>query len=129
MVAYWGRVAWPGCRYARIRGDRPLRQIGTLPRGIDPKIFTDYLLTLGIKSRVDDRPEGWLVWIYNEDQVGRASDELQGYRASPAIRGISRRSTPQPRSVAVNRIVTRNFARTIARSPTYGPIRACTGGH
>jgi GlpG protein len=61
-----------------------LRQIGTLPRGIDPKIFADYLLTLGIKSRVDDRPEGWLVWIYNEDHVGRASDELQGYRADPS---------------------------------------------
>jgi GlpG protein len=83
VVAYCGRVAWPGSRCARIRGDRPLRQIGTLPRGIDPKIFADYLLTLGIKSRVDDRPEGWLVWIYNEDHVGRASDELQGYRAAP----------------------------------------------
>jgi GlpG protein len=61
-----------------------LRQIGTLPRAIDPKIFADYLLTLGIKARVDDRPEGWLVWIYNEDHVGRASEELEGYRAHPA---------------------------------------------
>jgi GlpG protein len=60
-----------------------LRQIGTLPRAIDPKIFADYLLTLGIKARVDDRPEGWLVWIYNEDHVGRASEELEGYRAHP----------------------------------------------
>jgi GlpG protein len=60
-----------------------LRQIGTLPKGIDPKVFADYLLTLGIKARVDDRPEGWLVWIYNEDHVARASQELDGYRSHP----------------------------------------------
>jgi GlpG protein len=60
-----------------------LRQIGTLPKGIDAKIFTDYLLTLGIKARADDRPDGWLVWIYNEDQMGRASDELRSYQAHP----------------------------------------------
>ncbi len=60
-----------------------MRQIGTLPRGIDSKVFADYLLTLGINSRVDERPEGWLLWIYNEDHVGRASQELEGYRTHP----------------------------------------------
>ena len=64
-----------------------MRQIGTLPKGTDPKIFADYLLTLGIKARVDDRPEGWLVWIYNEDQVARASEELPATGHIPPIRG------------------------------------------
>jgi GlpG protein len=56
-----------------------VRQIGTLPKGINPKVFADYLLTLGIKSRVDERPDGWHLWIYNEDHVGRAGEELKGY--------------------------------------------------
>jgi GlpG protein len=60
-----------------------LRQIGTLPKGIDPKVFTDYLLTLGMKARVDEQPEGWLFWIYNEDHTARAREELQNYVARP----------------------------------------------
>jgi len=60
-----------------------LRQIGTLPKTLDPKVFTDYLLTLGIKSRIDERPEGWCLWIYNEDHVEQARDQLQNYLSRP----------------------------------------------
>ncbi len=60
-----------------------MRQVGTLPKGIDSKVFADYLLTLGIKARVDERPEGSLLWIYSEDHVARASEELQGYLSQP----------------------------------------------
>jgi GlpG protein len=60
-----------------------VRQIGTLPKGLDPKVFADYLLGLGIKTRVDDQPEGWLLWIYNEDHFTRARDELQNYVSAP----------------------------------------------
>jgi GlpG protein len=60
-----------------------LRQVGTLPKGIDTKVFADYLLTLGIKTRVDERPEGSLLWIYSEDHVARASEELEGYLSRP----------------------------------------------
>ena len=60
-----------------------MRQIGTLPKGIDPKVFADYLLTLGIKARVDGQPDGWLVWIYHEDHVGRASEELAAFAITP----------------------------------------------
>ena len=45
-----------------------MRQIGTLPRNLDPQVFGDHLLSQGMKARIDDRPEGWQVWIYNEDQ-------------------------------------------------------------
>jgi GlpG protein len=60
-----------------------LRQVGTLPKGIDTKVFADYLLTIGIKTRVDERPEGSLLWIYSEDHIARASEELQGYLSRP----------------------------------------------
>ena len=60
-----------------------MRQIGTLPKGLDPKVFADYLLSLGIKSRVDDQLDGWQLWIYNEDHFARARDELQAYMSAP----------------------------------------------
>ncbi|MGC8640422.1 MAG: rhomboid family intramembrane serine protease [Isosphaeraceae bacterium] len=60
-----------------------MRQIGTLPRNHDPRVFGDYLLSHGIKSRFDERPEGWLVWIHNEDHVPRAAEELKAYLDRP----------------------------------------------
>jgi GlpG protein len=60
-----------------------VRQIGTLPKGLDPKIFADYLLGLGIKTRVDDHPEGSQLWVYNEDHFTQARDELQSYTSDP----------------------------------------------
>lgn len=60
-----------------------MRQIGSLPRNLDPRIFSDHLLALGIKSRIEDRPEGWVVWVYDENQLPRAGDELNAYLAAP----------------------------------------------
>jgi GlpG protein len=60
-----------------------LRQIGTVPKSLDPKGFADYLLSLGMKTRIDDRPGGWDVWIYNEDHLQQARDELQSYLSHP----------------------------------------------
>ena len=60
-----------------------MRQLGTLPKELDPKVFVDYLLTLGMKTRVDERPDGWTLWIYNEDHLPRAREELSGYLSAP----------------------------------------------
>jgi GlpG protein len=63
--------------------DRPLRQIGTLPKNLDPKVFNDYLISLGMKTRLDEQPEGWSLWIYNEDHVPQAREELRDYLDRP----------------------------------------------
>jgi GlpG protein len=60
-----------------------LRQIGTVPKRLDVKIFADYLLTLGMKTRVDEEADGWTVWIYHEDHFSRAREELQAYLNGP----------------------------------------------
>lgn len=60
-----------------------MRQIGTLPRNLDSQLFGDYLLALGMKARFDEQPDGWLVWIYNEDQLARARAELESYIHQP----------------------------------------------
>ena len=60
-----------------------MRQIGTLPANSDPQVFGDHLVALGMQARFDQLPEGWLVWIYNEDHVSRARDELEVYLSRP----------------------------------------------
>jgi GlpG protein len=77
------RPILPQSLSARIEGIDPVRQLGVLPKGVDPKVFADYLLTLGMKTRIDDQPEGWSVWIYNEDHLERAREELQGFISRP----------------------------------------------
>ena len=64
-------------------GERPLRQIGTLPRNLDSQLFGDHLLALGMKARFDEQPDGWIVWIYDEDQLPRAKAELEAYVRQP----------------------------------------------
>ena len=54
-----------------------------MPKELDPKVFADHLLTLGMKTRINERPDGWTVWIYNEDHLERAREELRGYLAAP----------------------------------------------
>jgi GlpG protein len=56
-----------------------MRQIGTLSSEQQAGIFEDYLLTRGIKSTIDETGEGWVVWIYNEDQIEQAREELNTY--------------------------------------------------
>jgi GlpG protein len=60
-----------------------VRLIGTIPRGLDARIFTDYLLTLGIKTRLDEGSDSWNLWVYNEDQIPRASTELRNFLSRP----------------------------------------------
>ena len=60
-----------------------MRQIGTLPRNVDPQVLGDYLLAQGMKTRFDESPDGWLVWIYDEDHVDQARSELETYLESP----------------------------------------------
>lgn len=60
-----------------------MREVGTLPKGHDVKLLEDHLLALGMTTRVDDRPEGWAVWIYNEDHFPQARQELDAFRENP----------------------------------------------
>jgi GlpG protein len=60
-----------------------LRQIGTLPLNLDPNVLTDHLLTMGVTTRVDQRPEGWAVWAHHEDQIPQAKQELEEFLKNP----------------------------------------------
>jgi len=60
-----------------------LRQIGTLPKGSNGKVFGDHLLAMGVTSRLVESPDGWAVWVHNEDLVPKAREELTAYLADP----------------------------------------------
>ena len=101
-----------------------MRQIGTLPKGLDPKFFADYLLGLGIKTRGREQPEGWRLWIYNEDHFTRAREELPGVREPPDDLGTA---TPGSRRGGTAESKNRSTAVSQERSagsPICGPTPA-----
>jgi GlpG protein len=60
-----------------------MRQAGILPANFDAERFADYLLTLGIKTRVDASGEGQIVWIKDEKDLERGRTELAAFMANP----------------------------------------------
>jgi GlpG protein len=60
-----------------------VRQIGTLPKSEQARRFSDHLLTLGITSRIDDRPDGSAIWVHSEDRVAQARQELETFQRNP----------------------------------------------
>ena len=60
-----------------------MRQIGTLPDENAARTFEDFLLTRGMKSNVEEAGDGWVVWIFDEDDVEQARQELAQYREDP----------------------------------------------
>lgn len=61
-----------------------MRQAGTLPPDADAERFADYLLTLGIKTRIDDGAGGRIVWIKDEKDLERGRSELAAFVANAA---------------------------------------------
>ena len=50
-----------------------MRQIGTVPQAGDAQRLADYLLTLGIRCRVDARAgEPSAIWVFDEDHRDQA---------------------------------------------------------
>ncbi len=105
-----------------------MRQLGSLPKELDPKVFVDYLLTLGMKTHVDERPDGWSLWIYNEDHLPRAREELTGYLSAPMTRATTAPSIRPRPSVARKKSSTRSSARTSAKPQTSGATPASAAG-
>lgn len=61
-----------------------MRQIGTLNDAAQAQRLADYLLTLGITTRVLPEKEGSSIWIRDEGQVERARKEFSEFQLSPA---------------------------------------------
>ena len=60
-----------------------MRQIGTLPTEQEAQRFEDHLLTLGVKAMIEANADDWSVWVFDEDEVQKAKQELAGFRENP----------------------------------------------
>ena len=85
-----------------------MRQVGTLATQQDAERFADYLVTLGVPSRVDAAPDGFSVWAIEENDVARAKQTLGEFQANPTdpryaaahATAEELRATPSRRSAA-----------------------------
>jgi GlpG protein len=61
-----------------------MREIGTLADGDAARTLADYLLTLRIETRLEQQPEGWIVWVCDEDRVPEARHQFAEFQRDPA---------------------------------------------
>jgi GlpG protein len=60
-----------------------MRQAGTLTSKTEAQRFANYLLSLGITSKVDPAGEAWAIWIHDENQIPRSKQELEQFERDP----------------------------------------------
>lgn len=61
-----------------------MRSAGTIRDKNHARRFADFLLTRGIQTRLDGGPEGYTVWVYDEERLAEVRAELPGFLAEPA---------------------------------------------
>lgn len=60
-----------------------MRQLATLPNADAARTLADHLLTLRIDTQLDKQPDGWAVWVRDEDHLAQARKELEEYLRQP----------------------------------------------
>lgn len=60
-----------------------MRLAGTIQSADQANRFGDYLLAQGIRCSVDAGASGYAVWVHEEDQVGRAREEIARFQSEP----------------------------------------------
>jgi GlpG protein len=60
-----------------------MRQLTSFPSADTARALADYLLTQRIDTRVDRQPEGWAVWVCDEDRLPQARQELDEFTRNP----------------------------------------------
>lgn len=60
-----------------------MRQLGTIGDEGQARRIGDYLQTLGITTRIDSAPDGWIVWVHDENRLDAARREWEAFRSAP----------------------------------------------
>jgi GlpG protein len=66
-----------------------MRQLATLPNADAAQTLADHLQTLQIEARLEKLPEGWAVWVCDEDRMAQAKQELASYLSNPTDKRFS----------------------------------------
>lgn len=60
-----------------------MRQIGTLSSETEARKFVDYALTQDIRMNLEPEGDEWALWVFDEDQIPKAKQELESFRQNP----------------------------------------------
>jgi GlpG protein len=60
-----------------------MREVGAIPDCEAAERLANYLLTVGIATRLNQEPSGWVLWVRDEDQLERARQELEQFLRDP----------------------------------------------
>ncbi len=117
-----------------------MRQAGTLPNKQEAERFSNYLLTLGITSKVEPVSGGGAaIWIHDENQLDASRRELEAFRshssderyeaAEREARQVRRQTAEKKRQLERNFVDMRNeWARPWRRRPvTMALVITCVG--
>jgi GlpG protein len=72
-----------------------MRQTGTISDLQQANKFADYLLTLGIRCRVEPDQDCWAIWVLDEDQLQQGQEQLKQFLADPnaeRFRGVTKKA-------------------------------------
>src|SRR5690242_7550413 len=61
-----------------------MRELGTLPNADSARRLADYLRGQSIETRLDESPEGCVLWVLDEDRLPQARKELEQYLSNPS---------------------------------------------
>ena len=106
-----------------------MRQAGTLPTEQDATRFADYLLMLGVTTRVLPERDGFSVWVRDEEKTEQAKSELEQFRNNPAdarygkahavAREIRQRDEQEAAKARKNIVDAQTIRNRWARGPIY----------
>ncbi len=60
-----------------------MRQLGILEKSEDAHRIAAHLVTLGITAHAEQEPEGWAVWVRDEDHLDEARQEFERFSEDP----------------------------------------------
>ena len=73
----------------------------------DAERFANYLLSLGISSKVEPAADAWAIWVRDENQLPRSKQELEQFQPRPRTRSTT---TPNKAARKVRREADRQKA-------------------
>ena len=63
-----------------------MRELGSIVQEKDARVVANYLLTLGISTKLVPKAkgDGWVVWVHQEDRLDEARKVFGEYQVNPA---------------------------------------------
>lgn len=78
-----------------------MRSIGHIADETQARLFGDYLFAKGLRNQVEsDSPNGWAIWIHDDDQLETAATALEKFRQNPGSPEFARTEGSTERELA-----------------------------